>query len=152
MKMKRALTERFGGSLELDGKTYWAFPDYTRLREAKPKDILEATRNQRATLRLTSLLSSFEELDEEFLKTAPYDKAAARLQNIKGIGEWSSQFILFRGLGRVEKLSPMNIRPLAETIQKVYGPAGKPLEEINSTYGRWSGYWSVYLWAWTMNR
>ncbi len=150
LRMKRALTERFGDSLELDGKTYWAFPDYTRLRDAKPNDILEATRNQRAMLRLTSLLSSFEELDEEFLKTAPYDKATARLQNVKGIGDWSSQFILFRGLGRVEKLQPLNIRPLAETIQKVYGPDGKTLDEINSTYGKWSGYWSVYLWASTM--
>jgi len=33
----------------------------------------------------------------------------------------------------------------------VYGPEGKTLEEINGTYGSWAGYWSLYLWASTMN-
>ena len=150
LRMKRALAEKFGGSLELDGRTYQAFPDYTRLKDATPKELLEATRNQRAAVRLTSLLTSFDELDEDFLRTAPYEKATERLQKVNGIGDWSSQFILFRGLGRIERLQPMNIRPIAEVIQKVYGQEGKTLEEINSTYGKWSGYWSLYLWASTM--
>jgi DNA-3-methyladenine glycosylase II len=149
-RMKRAITERFGGSLDLDGKTYWAFPDYTKLKEAKPRELLEVTRNQRAMQRLTSLLTAFDELDEEYLRTAPYDKAAARLQKVKGIGEWSSQFILFRGLGRMGKLQTINVRPLSKEIEAVYGPKGKTFEEINSTYGEWSGYWSVYLRASTM--
>ena len=78
------------------------------------------------------------------------EKATARLQKVKGIGDWSSQFILFRGLGRVETLQPINIRPLMKTMEEVYGPEGKALDEINSTYGRWSGYWSLYLRASTM--
>jgi DNA-3-methyladenine glycosylase II len=150
IRMKRAITEKFGGSLDIDGKAYWAFPDYTKLKDAKPKELLEVTRNQTAMQRLTSLLSTFDELDEDFLKTAPYDKAAARLEKVKGIGDWSSLFILFRGLGRVERLSPINLRPLTKAIESVYAPSGKTLEEINSTYGSWSGYWSVYLWASTM--
>jgi len=150
LRMKRAITEKFGGSLELDGKTYSAFPDYSKLKDARPKELLEVTRNQRAMQRLTSLLTTFDELDEDFLRTAPYEKATARLQKVKGIGEWSSLFILFRGLGRVERLQAINIRPLTKAIESVYGPKGKTLEEINSTYGKWSGYWSVYLWASTM--
>lgn len=151
LRMKRAVTERFGGSLEVEGKTYWAFPDYAKLKGATPKELLEATRSQRATQRLTSLLSSFDELDEDFLRSAPYDKATARLQKVKGIGDWSSQFILFRGLGRIERLHPINLRPLTKTIEEVYGAKGKTLEEINSTYGRWSGYWLLYLRASTMS-
>jgi len=150
LRMKRAIMEKFGGSLDIDGKTYWAFPDFTKLKDAKPKELLEVTRNQRTMQRLASLLSTFDELDEDFLKTAPYDKATARLEKVKGIGDWSSLFILFRGLGRVEGLSPINLRPLSKAIENVYGPGGKTLEEINSTYGKWSGYWSVYLWASTM--
>jgi DNA-3-methyladenine glycosylase II len=150
LRMKRALTERFGGSLELEGKTYWAFPDYTKLKDATPKQLLDATRNQRATQRLTSLLTSFDELDEAFLRSAPYEKATARLQKVKGIGDWSSQFILFRGLGRIERLQPINFRPLSEAIEGVYGSKGKTADEINATYGKWSGYWSLYLRASTM--
>ncbi len=87
LRMKRALIERFGGSIELEGKTYCAFPDHTKLKDATVKELLAATRNQRTVQRLTSLLASFDELGEDFLRTAPYDKASARLQTIKGIGD-----------------------------------------------------------------
>jgi len=78
-KAKDALTERFGGKLEVDGTTYRAFPDYETLKVTKVKDILEATRNRRTTERLSSLMSSFGDLDREFLLTAPYDKGDRRL-------------------------------------------------------------------------
>ena len=147
-RMKEAITERFGGSLDVEGHTYRAFPDYGRLREATPSQLLAATRNQRSAERLGSLLSNFEDLDEEFLKTALYEKAEERLRRVKGIGEWSSQFILFRGLGRVEKLR-YNMKPVLAMMEAVYGPK-KTLDEVNAEYGRWSGYWSLYLWGSSM--
>ena len=150
LRIKRSLTERFGGSVEIDGKVYWAFPDRPRLEAATARELLEVTRNQRVTQRLVSLISSLDELDEGFLATAPYEKAKERLEKVSGIGEWSSYFILFRGLGRMGRLQPMNVRPFVETIKKVYGPEGRPLEEINGKYGSWAGYWSLYLRASTM--
>jgi DNA-3-methyladenine glycosylase II len=149
LRIKRSLTERFGESLEVDGKLYWAFPDRARFNAATPAQLLETTKNQRITRRLLSLASSLDELDETFLRTALYEKARARLENVHGIGEWSSQFILFRGLGRMGKLQAINVRPLEETIKGVYGSAIS-LKEINGTYGGWAGYWQLYLWASTM--
>jgi len=146
LRIRRSLTERLGASLEVDGKVYWAFPDGARLRAATPAQLLETTKNQRITRRLLSLASS---LDEAFLRTAPFEKAKARLENVHGIGEWSSQFILFRGLGRMGRLQPINVRPLGETIKGVYGSAIS-LKDVNDTYGGWAGYWQLYLWASTM--
>ena len=150
LRIKRSLTEKYGGSIEVDGKVYWAFPDRSRLEGSSAKELLELTRNQRITQRLVSLTSMLEELDEGFLKTAPFDKAKERLERVRGVGEWSSQFILFRGLGRMGRLQQINLRPLGETIEKVYGPEGRSPEEVNKTYGSWAGYWSLYLWASTM--
>lgn len=147
-KAKAALVERFGGSLQLDGKTYTAFPDHAALKAASVKDILAATRNRRSTERLSSLVSSFEDLDEGFLKSAPYDKAEERLKRMKGIGDWSAQFILFRGLGRIQRLQ-YNMGPVIKMMEDVYGPE-MTLDEINRTYGEWSGYWSLYLWGSSM--
>ena len=147
-RAKRAITEKFGASLELEGTTYWAFPDYGRLRQATPSQLRLATQNQRIAERLDSLLTNFEDLDEHFLKTAPYEKASERLQRVKGIGEWSAQFILFRGLGRMERLQ-YNMKPVTRMMEAIYGP-GKTLDEINGQYGRWSGYWSLYLWGSSM--
>ncbi len=147
LRIKRSLTEKYGDSIEIDGKVHWAFPDRSRLERASAKALLEATRNQRIAQRLVSLISMLDDLDEEFLTSAPFDKAKERLEKVRGIGEWSSQFILFRGLGRMGKLQPINLRPLVETIKSVYGPEGRTPEQVNKLYGSWAGYWSLYLWV-----
>jgi DNA-3-methyladenine glycosylase II len=71
LRIKRSLTERFGGSLEVDGKAYWAFPDGTRLKAATPAQLMEVTKNQRITRRLLSLASSLDELDEVLPQDGP---------------------------------------------------------------------------------
>ncbi|MDA4117018.1 MAG: hypothetical protein OK455_01575 [Thaumarchaeota archaeon] len=153
LRIKRSLTERFGGSLEVDGVVHWAFPDRSRLEDVTAKQLLETTKNQRVAQRLVSLVSSLDEMDEKFLRTSPYEKANERLQKVKGIGDWSSQFILFRGLGRMGKLQPINVRPLGEAIESVYGPEGREtLDEVNRIYGDRAGYWLLYLWASTMGQ
>ncbi len=147
-RAKDALTERFGGSIELEGKVHLAFPDYETMRNARAAQILAATKNRRSAERLSNLLSTFADIDEEFLLTAPYEKAEERLKRIKGIGAWSAQFILFRGLGRIEKLR-YNMGPVEKMMKELYGPE-ITLDEINMTYGEWCGYWSSYLWASSM--
>lgn len=142
-KTRDAMTARFGGSVEFKGKTYRAFPDYQTLKTASVADILAVTRNRRTTERISSLLSSFGDLGEAFLLTALYEKAEDRLKRIKGIGDWSAQFILFRGLGRIKKIQ-LNMGPAAKMVEDVYGPGMDP-DEINRTYGEWCGYWSIYL-------
>ena len=150
LRIKRSLTEKFGGSIEVDGAVYWAFPDRSRLEGATPRQLLELTRNQRVAQRLVSLITSRDVVDETFLRSAPYEKAKERLQKVKGIGDWSSSFILFRGLGRMGRLQPIDLRPLGEAIADVYGPEGKTLDDVNRTYGDWAGYWLHYLRASTM--
>jgi DNA-3-methyladenine glycosylase II len=147
-RMKQAIIEKFGGSLELEGQTYWAFPDYVRLKDATPSQLLAATRNQRSAVRLGSLLANFTNLEESFLRTAPYEKAEERLRMVNGIGEWSAQFILYRGLGRIERLR-YGMKPVERMLKAIYGPE-KTLEDINRQYGAWSGYWSLYLWGSSM--
>ena len=34
----------------MDGRTYWAFPDYERLKAATPRELAELTRNQRTAV------------------------------------------------------------------------------------------------------
>ena len=150
LRIKRSLTEKFGGSIKVGGAVYWAFPDRSRLEGATAKQLLELTGNQRVAMRLVSLLSSLDTLDESFLRSAPYEKANERLQKVKGIGDWSSQFILFRGLGRMGKAQEINVRPLGDAIKRAYGREGESIEEANRLYGEWVGYWLLYLWASTM--
>jgi DNA-3-methyladenine glycosylase II len=148
LRMKRALVERYGEHVDVGGEICWAFPDYERLRAATPRELLVLIKNQRTAERLGSLLMLFDELNEDFLRTAPYEKAVERLQKVRGIGDWSAQFILFRGLGRVERLQ-YSMKPVLRMMNELYGP-NETLDDINRRFGSWSGYWSLYLWGSSM--
>lgn len=152
LRIKRTLTERFGESVEVDGVVYRAFPDLPHLKGATARQLLELTRNQRVTQRLVSLLSFPEVLDEGFLKTAPYEKAYERLKTVRGIGDWSAQLVLLRGLGRMGRLQELNLKPLGGVIEGVYGRKGRSVEEAGGLYGGWAGYWLLYLWASSMDK
>ena len=58
------------------------------------------------------------------------------------------EFVLVRGLGRMERL-PIGEHRHAEAVSRVYG-GGRPMTEeetrrIAEGYGPWQGYWAHYL-------
>ena len=71
------------------------------------------------------------------------------MTDIKGIGDWSANFIMIRGLGRMEQLS--NIEPqLASDVARIYAGKAVPMTneevcQIAEKYGKWKGYWAYYL-------
>jgi DNA-3-methyladenine glycosylase II len=144
-KQKSAITERFGDSIELDGTVYWAFPDQTRLAEAGFEEVAKVINNRRKAEYLVSLLNSFPELDLDLLMKMDFEQAKKRLMEIKGIGEWSSHFILSRGMGRMEGL-PSNLKKEIPRADEVYGPE-MTVDRVKGIYGKWAGYWLLYLWA-----
>ncbi len=72
----------------------------------------------------------------------------AWLRSIKGIGEWSADFIMVRGLGRMERV-PLTEKRLVEAASKVYGLGEElsrdALQRLADKYGQWQGYWAHYL-------
>src|SRR5262249_14837005 len=82
-------------------------------------------------------------LGEGFLRTAPYDDAEAALRAIRGIGPFSAQAILLRGLGRMERMDPRGAA-FARAARLVYRPSWAP-EATLARYGASIGYWAYYL-------
>jgi DNA-3-methyladenine glycosylase II len=144
-KQKFAIMERFGDSIGLDGKVYRSFPDIGRLAEAGFDEVAKVINNRRKAEYLVSLLNAFPELDMDRLMKMDFEQAKQRLMEIKGIGEWSSHFILSRGMGRMERL-PSNLKKEIPRVDEVYGPE-MTVERVKSIYGNWAGYWLLYLWA-----
>ncbi len=103
--MKAALVQRFGGSIEVDGTPYSAFPDASRLADAGEASLADVIRNPRKAAYIADAALKIMALDEAFLRHGPYDDVRSALLNIKGIGAWSAHFVMARGLGRVERCS-----------------------------------------------
>ncbi len=146
-KMQAALTERFGGTLTVDGETYTAFPDADRLAQATSYEIAETIGHGAKAVLISGAAKAFSRMDDHWLRDAPYAEVEAWLKSIKGIGEWSATFILLRALGRTERL-PVKERRTLEAAAKVYGlfsVEDAELYRIGARYGNHSGLWAHYM-------
>ncbi len=142
-KIKQRLVERYGGSIELSRFTYWAFPEAERLAAVDGAALEEVVRNDRKAAYLGGVARAFASVDEDFLLNAPTAEVERWLRAIKGIGEWSTGFILIRGLGRMDHL-PEHEPRLEEAVERRYG-TGHTISEIADKFGALKGYWAYYM-------
>ncbi len=141
-----ALIERYGSRLTVGGQTYRAFPTAERLATVSPDDLLAILPNLRKAPYLHAAAQSFDDVDELWLRTAPYDDVRTWLLRIPGIGDWSATFVLTRALGRMERHAGEDA--LLRAAAKVYGPAAATPDDLNAIarrYGVYQGYWAHYL-------
>jgi DNA-3-methyladenine glycosylase II len=142
-KVKHHLTEQFGGSIEINGLLYRAFPEVKQLITVDYDALQAIVNNDRKTTYLLNLIHAFADIDEHWLRHAPVDDVEEWLRGIKGIGDWSSAFILIRGLGRMDYLKNGGPR-LDQVVQRLYGKSAT-VEQIKANYGDYKGYWAYYL-------
>jgi len=147
-KMKQALVERYGGSMNVNGDVLWAFPEPDPLALVSEGELAVVIHNVRKGEQLSTVARAFSMVDEAFLRTASYDEVEAWLHKIKGIGTWSAQFILLRGLGRMEHI-PFGEKKVLQAASRTYGRgqeiSQEALQRIADNYGPWQGYWAHYL-------
>ena len=148
-RMKERIIERIGGHLKVKEVEYEAFPEASVLARVEPASLLEMVPYQRKAEYVLGVAKAFNNIDEGWLRSGPYDEVYQWLRSIKGIGEWSANFIMIRGLGRMEKLSTIGPE-LALDAGRVYAKRDEPITdeevcEIAEKYGNWKGYWAYYL-------
>jgi DNA-3-methyladenine glycosylase II len=139
--------ELLGDAITVEGEHYTTFPQAKKFLKARDK-VLIATNNTRKTDRLMEIAKAYVTLDEHFLKTAPYEEVMRTVKKLKGLGQWSADYILLRGLGRYERTGWTDT-VITEVISKIYtsgfrisdGDARKLAEH----YGWYQGLWFHYL-------
>lgn len=145
-KMKQAMTERYGGRMELDGSLYRAFPEPAQLAGGHVDELAAVIRHGPKAESILDAAHHFASIDEAFLREADYDDVYRWLRQIRGIGDWSATFILLRGLGRMEHL-PRGEKRVLDAASRVYKQpmTQEALERLGEHYGLWKGYWAHYL-------
>jgi len=147
-RMKQSIIETYGGSIDIQGKSYWAFPEAVRLVHVSEGELLAVVRNARKAEYLVAVIKAFNEVDEQFLRTGDYYEVETWLRSIRGFGEWSASFVMVRGLGRMENL-PLTEKPLLDAVSRLYGHGEAltrtQIARIAEKYGSYKGYWAHYL-------
>jgi DNA-3-methyladenine glycosylase II len=104
--IRSRLIEKYGDRLRFDGETFYAFPTAAQLAKAKPDQMrtVGLSRSKASYINELSKKVASGELDLERVRELDDETAVTELTKIKGIGRWSAEYALIRGLGRVNSL------------------------------------------------
>jgi DNA-3-methyladenine glycosylase II len=153
-KMKRALVERYGERLAYAGRTYWLFPEAARLAEADPDELrgLQFSRQKREYVRGLAALVAEGRIPWDELAARPAEEAIAALAALRGVGRWTAEYVLMRGLGHADVIPAADIG-LQTAIGRAYGLGRKATErEVRALAERWVPRRSHAAFAWWWSR
>ena len=150
-KLKRVLIEQFGRRLEQDARTYFLFPDAERLARLDPDELRAlqfSGQKARYIVDLARLIADGQ-LDLEGLRSVPPDDARATLMQLRGVGRWTAEYVLMRGLGARDELPAADIG-LQTAAARLYRldrrPTEPELRALAEPWTGWSTYYAFYLW------
>lgn len=139
---KRRLAAEHGTRIAVDGVAYVAFPGLTRLAGLEPATLGAFAGNPRQADYLVEAVRALADLDEEWLRSAPYDEVDESLRSIRGVGDFTASAIMLRVLGRPDGL-PMRMAQFTGLATQLYGH-GTRLESVREHYGEHLGWWAYF--------
>lgn len=137
------LAERYGCAAVVAGATVpHAFPDPGDLAIAGPDEVRVlgfSTAKALAVVELAQRINGHG-MDLDRLATVDDDAASAALQRLRGIGRWSAEYSLLRGLGRLA-VFPADDVGARNNLQQFLGlDSNADYEAIRRAVSRWAPY------------
>jgi DNA-3-methyladenine glycosylase II len=139
------LSERFGVGLVDQGVTQRAFPTPAALAEASEETVRQLGFSQQKALAIKKLATDIADtrLDLASLEDMTNKEATEYLSTIRGIGRWSAEYVLLRGLGRLDTFPGDDIGA-QNNLQRLFHLADRPnYEEISQLTSQWRPYEGV---------
>lgn len=148
--MRTLLIERYGTRAEFDGATYYAFPRPEAVLSALPEELreLKLSRSKAEYVRViagAALEPGWDELYE-----LPDDEVVRRLTALRGVGNWTAQWALVRGLARPDAL-PLGDLALRRGVSRLWRDGATvtdaEVKTIAERWRPWRSYATAYLFA-----
>ena len=149
--IENKITKKFGGTLDLEGNTYYAYPTPQNLASASTEEIRQCGLSLRKVeyIKEVSTLITQGKLDLEKLRNCESTEQIIReLDEIRGIGVWTAELTMLRGMQRLEAL-PADDLGLRRVISHYYCDGkmiiGTEARQIAKVWGDWKGLAAYYL-------
>ena len=150
--IRRRLHAALGDRLAFAGTTYIGFPSPRRLRATSPRTLRGLGLSRQ---KARYILEVADRAAAGLLEPARFDgvsdeEAITMLMDVPGVGRWTAEIALMRGLGRRD-IFPAGDLGLIVAAQRVFGHAVRLREdEMRVLAERWKGwrtYGALYLWS-----
>jgi len=148
--MRTLLIERYGARSEFDGVTYYAFPRPEAVLSALPEELreLKLSRSKAEYVRVIAGAALEQGWDE--LYGLPDDEVVGHLTALRGVGNWTAQWALVRGLARPDAL-PLGDLALRRGVSRLWRDGetvtDAEVETIAERWRPWRSYATAYLFA-----
>jgi DNA-3-methyladenine glycosylase II len=150
MAIRCRLIEKYGERIQMKGRTYYAFPTVKTLANANGNGLRNVGLSTRKAEYIKSLSKQLEEreLDFEKLRNLADDSAIDALMQIRGVGRWTAEYVLIRGMGRINSL-PADDMGIQRAVSEAYFHGGKvtsmDVRRIMRKFAPCSGIAAFYL-------
>ena len=150
MVFQTRIVERYGQLRRHGDLVFYSFPSPAVLAAADKEDLrgLGLSRNKADFITNLSKRVESGELELEPLKEMPTREVRVVLQSIRGVGEWTSDYVLVRGLGRAEMV-PYDDLGTQDSVGLYYKggvrATRREVEEVLGKFGVYAGLANYYL-------
>lgn len=150
-KVKKALIDTYGRSVDFEGRRYSAFPEPAALAITTPRELLRLqVSGPKARYIITISRHALDgTLDLENLRQLEPALAHEKLLELKGVGHWTAQYVGLRALGHRDCLPAADVG-LQKVIQYFYGlrkrPTPERVQKMARAWQGWRSYATFYLW------
>jgi DNA-3-methyladenine glycosylase II len=145
-QVRRWISERFGQTFELAGETMAAFPSAEALLEID-EPIPSLTNEKRLRLQGIAHAELEGRLDVTYLRELGPEAATAELQQLRGIGPFSSSLVVLRAIGFTDVL-PVGQPRVQQAVEQAYGiTTPLTLEQLEALAEPWRPFrtWATVL-------
>ncbi len=151
-RLKRRMVENFGRSLELDGRTFWHFPEPAVIAQLAEEDLKAhqfSIQKARYVIGIARLMADGRLSKQQLLAKENPQEMRATLLEIKGVGGWTADYVMMKCL-RQPGAFPIQDVGLHNAIRKWKQLDRKPsipeIEKMSKKWRNWEAYATFYLW------
>ncbi len=149
--LEENLIKAFGSVLKLDEGLYYAFPTPQQLAQAEVSELRRCGLSLKKAEYISEIarLVSSGRLDlDKFEEYEDVEEVITELDRIKGVGVWTAELTLLRGMQRFEVI-PADDLGVRRVISSYYAHgakvSGEEVRRIAQRWGRWKGLAIFYL-------
>lgn len=150
LAMRKRLVEKFGQFLKIGKKKYFAFPTPEVLAKAKAGEIRKLGLSLKKAEYIIGVAGKVvnKEINLETMKSWEMERILATLTEIRGIGPWTVEYMMCRGMGRYETMpaDDLGLRSgLTQHLDKKERVSAEEARRFLNHFGQFKGYAAFYL-------
>jgi DNA-3-methyladenine glycosylase II len=139
------LIRRYGPATLLDGRALYAFPTAERLADASLQELRDmqfSWRKAEYIVNLARLVATGELRLQEFPQL-PNEAVIERITQVKGLGRWTADWLLARGLGRGDVIAAGDLGVRKAVGKFYFGGQTPSIDEVRAYAARWGSFQSL---------